>query len=190
VRRVAVLGTTGVGKTTFARALAARLGVPHVELDALYHEAGWKKATDPVFRQRVTDATASDGWVTDGNYSRVRNIILARADAVVLLDLPFRVVFPRVVRRTFARTLSREPLWNGNRERLLGFADPQGPILWSIRTFRRRQREYAELFASPRAGLTVHLLRTAREVEEFLRSIAPPPARGSQVTSPSRARER
>jgi hypothetical protein len=190
VRRIAVLGTTGVGKTTFARALAARLGVPHVELDALYHEAGWKQATDPVFRKRVTDATAGDGWVTDGNYSRVRDIIFGRADTIVWLDLPFRVLFPRVVWRTFGRTLSREPLWNGNRERLLGFANPEAPIIWSIRTFRSRRREYPELFATLRPGLAVHRLGTPREVDDFLRSITPPPAGGSQVASRSRARER
>ena len=190
MKRVAVVGTTGAGKTTFARALAARLGVSHVELDALFHEAGWKPATDADFRRRVTDATDAPGWVTDGNYSLVRDIIFGRADTIVWLDVPFLVLFPRVVSRTFRRMVSREPLWNGNREPWLAFVDPEAPVIWSIRTFRRRRREYPKLFATLRPAQAVHRLRTPREVEEFLRSIAPPPAGGSQVASRSRARER
>jgi adenylate kinase family enzyme len=34
--RVVVIGTSCVGKTTFARSLARVLSFPHVELDALY----------------------------------------------------------------------------------------------------------------------------------------------------------
>jgi len=46
VRRVSVVGVSGSGKTTVARALAARLGVPHVELDAIYHQPGWTGLDD------------------------------------------------------------------------------------------------------------------------------------------------
>ena len=60
-RRINVVGTSAAGKTTFARALAARLDVPYVELDALHWEADWTEAPDEVMRQRVADATAGDG---------------------------------------------------------------------------------------------------------------------------------
>jgi len=67
-----VVGTSGSGKTTFARRLAAGLGIPHVELDALHWEPEWTEATDEVLRARVAEATAQDAWVVDGNCSRVR----------------------------------------------------------------------------------------------------------------------
>ncbi|HEY7847048.1 MAG TPA: hypothetical protein VIC83_02515, partial [Candidatus Limnocylindria bacterium] len=67
-RRINVVGTSASGKTTFARALAARLAVPWVELDALHWEAGWTEADDAVMRERVRRAIAGDGWVVDGNY--------------------------------------------------------------------------------------------------------------------------
>jgi adenylate kinase family enzyme len=66
--RINVVGTSGNGKTTFSRALAARLGVPYVELDALNHGPNWAEASDEDFRRRVAAAIQGrDGWVVDGN---------------------------------------------------------------------------------------------------------------------------
>ncbi|TME62901.1 MAG: AAA family ATPase, partial [Chloroflexi bacterium] len=48
-RRISVVGTTGSGKTTFARELARRLGVPHVELDALAWGPNWTLVPVEVF---------------------------------------------------------------------------------------------------------------------------------------------
>lgn len=59
---------SGNGKTTLARALAERLGVPCVELDALVHGPGWTETPDDVLRARVEPLVASDGWVIDGAY--------------------------------------------------------------------------------------------------------------------------
>ena len=68
MRRVSVVGSTCSGKTTFARELAAVLGVPAVELDALNWGANWTMVDEPLFRQRVDQATSGDAWVVDGNY--------------------------------------------------------------------------------------------------------------------------
>src|SRR5205809_1832315 len=87
-RRVVVVGTTGSGKTTLAGRLAQRLGVPHVELDALHWEANWVEAGDEVFRERAARALTGSAWVVDGNYSKVRDIVWGRADMVVWLDYP------------------------------------------------------------------------------------------------------
>jgi ABC-type phosphonate transport system ATPase subunit len=75
VRRISVVGNSGSGKTTVAKALAARLSVRHVELDAIYHQANWTPLPTDQFRRRVADAITSDGWVVDGNYSSVRDVI-------------------------------------------------------------------------------------------------------------------
>jgi len=71
MRRFVVVGSSsGAGKTTFARALAARLALPHIELDALHwQQTGWELPEREVFRERVDRATSAEAWVLDGNYS-------------------------------------------------------------------------------------------------------------------------
>jgi adenylate kinase family enzyme len=84
-----VIGSARSGKTTFAGALAQRLGVPHVELDALHWQPGWVETPADELRERVAAALGGDGWVVDGNYgSRLGTSVLDQADEVVWLDLP------------------------------------------------------------------------------------------------------
>jgi len=152
MRRVVVVGTSGTGKTTVASRIAAAIGAPHVELDSLHWEPGWKEAPVDLFRSRAAEATSGEKWVADGNYRAVRDILWGRADTVVWLDYPLRVAFWRVVRRTVRRILTREELWNGNREGLSALVGPDSMPLWVLKTHRIRRREYPELFASPEYG--------------------------------------
>jgi len=109
-RRVAVIGTSGAGKTTFSRRLADRLRVTHVELDALFWLPDWREPDEAEFRAKVGAALdAPDGWIVDGNYSRLMPDILARADTVVWLDLPMRTCLWRVTCRAVARARDHGP---------------------------------------------------------------------------------
>jgi adenylate kinase family enzyme len=134
VRRVSVVGNSGSGKTTLGRRLARRLDVPFLELDSIYHRAGWQPLPAEQFRHRVLEVMSADGWVIDGNYSAVRDLVWARADTVVWLDLPCSTVMRRVVIRTLRRSLGRIELWNGNREpvnALLRLDPNESIIRWS-----------------------------------------------------------
>jgi len=174
VRRVAVVGNSGSGKTTLASALAERLGVPHVELDSLFHQPGWTPRPDAVLRALVDERTTAPGWVVDGNYSQVRDLVWERADTVVWLDLPRAVVMRRVVARTLRRTVTREELWNGNREPWsnLWSRDPDRSIIaWAWRGQRHYRDIYEAAVADPvHAQLDVIRLRSPHAVRRFLRS--------------------
>ena len=167
--KIVVLGTSGSGKTTVARELARRLGVPHVELDALYHGPGWTETPPEEFRRRVAAATDGDGWVVDGNYeSKLGDLVLRHADTVVWLDLPLRVALTRVTRRTVSRIRTGEELWSGNRESWRGgFFGWESMFVWTIRSHLRRRRALPRRLAR-HPDLEVVRLRTAREVESYL----------------------
>lgn len=113
-RRVTIAGVTGAGKSTLARRISAILGIPHTELDSLFHGPFW--VPRPSFSTEVEDFTLGADWVTEWQYAGVKNVIASRADTMLWLDLPTRVALSRVVRRTVRRRLRRQQLWNGNIE--------------------------------------------------------------------------
>ena len=173
LHRVSVVGTTGSGKTTMARQIAQMIGAPHIELDSLHWEPNWVEVPLEIFRERVTRALSGEHWVVDGNYGKVRDIVWSRADTVVWLDFPLRVVLARLTRRTFGRALYREELWGGNRENLwTHFFTRDSLFLWLFQTYWRRKREYPMLFALPEnAHLRVVRLRTTREAEGWVEEV-------------------
>jgi adenylate kinase family enzyme len=177
-RRVSVVGNSGSGKSTVARAIATRLGVPWIELDSLYHQPGWTPMPEGDFRATVAEHVAADGWVIDGNYNVVRPLVWARADTVVWLDLPRRVVMRRVVARTLTRAVRRVELWNGNRERwrnLLRLDQDQSIIVWSWRQHGKYAHRYAAAMTHPQwKHLRFVRLRSSREVAAFLASLDRP----------------
>ena len=148
------------------RELARRLDVPFVELDAFVHGPGWVETPDDVLRAKVEPIVSSDGWVIDGTYQRkLGDLVLRSADVVVWLDLPMRIWFPRLIRRTTRRLRGSEPLWNDNRESLRDVIwGRESLIVWALRTHFRRRRKWPQALAD----YPVVRLRTAAEVEEFL----------------------
>jgi adenylate kinase family enzyme len=167
-RKIAVMGPSCSGKTTLAGQLANRLGVPHVELDALHHGPRWQEATAEELRARVEEALASlDGWAVDGNYmGKIGTYVIDQADTVVWLDLPLRACLPRMWRRTTSRIRDRVELWDtGNRETWWNFLfKPNGLLLYTLRSHRRRRREWPEELA--RCNLV--RLHSQADVERWL----------------------
>ncbi|MPV38870.1 P-loop NTPase family protein [Georgenia subflava] len=108
-RRIAVVGTAGVGKTTLAERLATRLQLPHVEIDGLHWGPAWTPRPD--FLADVEAFVRTERWVTEWQYTAARPLIADRAELMVWLDLPVPVRMVRVLRRTVRRRLRRESLW-------------------------------------------------------------------------------
>jgi adenylate kinase family enzyme len=171
--RISVIGTSGSGKTTVAAEIAERLSIRHVELDALHWKPGWREAALDEFIKQTDEATSGESWVVDGNYSKVRDIVWGRAETVVWLDLPFRVVFWRVLWRTISRIMTGEELWSGNRERFGALFGPDSMPLWVLKTYWRRKKQYSELLRRAEySHLVVIRLRSSREISEWLDSLS------------------
>jgi adenylate kinase family enzyme len=164
-RRINVKGTSGSGKSTFARELTGLLELPYVELDALHHGPNWTEATAEEFRARVRETMTPAGWVIDGNYeAKLGETVLAEADTIVWLDLPFRVKARRLWRRTATRIRDDVELWSGNKESwrnvLLG---RDALFWWMVRGHFRHRREWPGKFGHDPRFVRLRSVEEARE---------------------------
>jgi len=173
MRRIVVIGTSGSGKTTLARRLSDRLDLVHIELDELHWGPNWSEPPLEQFRARVAEAVSQEAWALDGNYSKVRDIVWARADTIVWLDYSLPRIMGQLLGRTLRRSLKQEELWAGNQESLrTSFFSRDSILLWALTTYRRRRRNYPRLLAEPRhSHLQVVHLRSPREMERWLASL-------------------
>jgi adenylate kinase family enzyme len=175
-QRVVVVGNSGSGKSTLACELARRLDAEHIELDAIHWLPDWEPIERDAMRRVVSGRTVSERWVVDGNYlSNVGDIVLGRADTCVWLDLPRRVVMPRIIRRTLWRGIRREELWNGNREQIRYWFAPDPDlniVLWSWSQVEAYREQFFSAMADPaNAHLEwVHITST-RQLESWLAEI-------------------
>jgi adenylate kinase family enzyme len=175
--RIVVIGTSGAGKTTLARTIARRLALSHIELDALNWQAGWRDLvrSDPAeFTRRVAAAMQDDGWVADGNYAVVRDLLWRSASHLVWLDYSRPVIMKRVIGRSLLRVVLRTELWTGtgNRERWQFLLQPSHPIRWAWRTWETLRRETAELIGRTEyAHLNVLRLRRPGEAQQVVETL-------------------
>jgi len=147
MRRVLVAGNTGAGKTTLGRILAAELGVAFHEVDELAFRPGWQP--NPVYPGVVLRLAAEPAWVLDtwGDI-RIRADLWRRADTVIWLDYPLSVILPRLVRRSAARTIKREKIFNGNIESYGEWLSRDHPLRSAVRDQRSRRAEMIRLIAT------------------------------------------
>jgi len=179
VKRVKVVGNSGSGKTTFARQLAGRLGVPHRELDEVFWGENWTMRETGHVHQLLTNwfrHEAANGWVIDGNWNNRLGDFLENApgggpDAIVWLDYPRSVIMWRLIRRTLGRVISRKAIWNGNKERIsnLFSRDLQLNILrWAWTEHYAYRQQYEKLSAADSRFIR---LETPRETKRWLNSL-------------------
>ena len=172
MQRISIIGTSGSGKTTLAKQISQHLAIPHIELDYLYWEPNWIEASKNVFQQRVEKSLTGDSWIVDGNYSKVRNYVWSQADTVVWLDYSLSVLMNQILRRTYKRVTTQQEVCNGNRETWKTTFSHESIILWVLRTYKRRRKEYPALFQQPEYNhLQIVHLRSPQATQDWLEQI-------------------
>jgi adenylate kinase family enzyme len=86
MRRIAVLGAGGAGKTVMARRLGQLLGLPITHLDQLRYDASWNLIPEDEFVAAQRERAAAERWVIDGNSLASLPVRAAAADTIILLD--------------------------------------------------------------------------------------------------------
>ena len=170
LKRVAVVGTSGSGKTTFAKNLAQILNVKHIELDAINWLPDWVERPHAEFIELVKAELASDSWVLDGNYSRTREAVWKRATAIVWLNYSFPLTFYRAFNRTTRRIFNKEILYSGNRETFgKAFMSKDSILLWVLSSYRGKRRNYSKLLRQDKNDeKEIFIFQNPKQTERFL----------------------
>jgi adenylate kinase family enzyme len=100
-RRVVVTGMAGSGKSTLSLELAARTGLPVINLDVHFWKPGWAAPSEAEWREKQSGVLAGHAWIAEGNYRETLDLRLERADTVVFLDLPWWLCAGRAFLRGF-----------------------------------------------------------------------------------------
>ena len=91
MKKVMVIGCPGSGKSTFARALHERMGLPLFYLDMMYWNADKTTVDKAIFRHRLSEALQKSEWIIDGNYGSTMELRMQSCDTVFFLDYPTEV---------------------------------------------------------------------------------------------------
>jgi adenylate kinase family enzyme len=164
MQRVIILGCGGAGKSTLARALAERTGLPVFHLDRAFWKAGWVESSREEFDAAHDVILANDRWIIDGNYTRTIDRRAADADTIVVLDLPTISCMYGILKRAllgYGRT--RPDMADGCPEKLdWEFTK----WVWRFRRDTRPQQMAA--IEAARGTKTLYLLKSRRDVRRWL----------------------
>ncbi len=177
VQCVNVVGTSGCGKSTFAKQLAQLTGAQHIELDRLHWLPNWVEEDNDRFREKLQTAIEqTSSSVIDGNYhSKSADIKWNHVTSIVWVDPSFFRTFYQAITRAVSRIWTRKELWpeTGNRESFRRtFLSHDSIIWWTIVTFRNNRRRYLELMNDP---VVKHVrffrLRHRRDIKHFFEAL-------------------
>lgn len=172
-QRINVVGTSASGKTTFSKALAQKMAVPHIEMDVLFWKSDWQESSNAEFFAKLEPHLQAKSWVLDGNYTRTTHLKWRQVDLVIWLDYGFGRNLYQSVSRTIKRLISGTALWEGTNnvesfQRAFLSVD-SSIIWWMIKTHGKNQRKYQQMMANPQfAHIRFVRLTSPKAARKFL----------------------
>lgn len=170
MKKINVLGTSGSGKSTFAKALAKKLGYPYIEMDSIFWQDNWQNLTDDIFFNTLDEKLSRPTWVLDGNYTRTIPVKWQDVDTVIWLDFPFYLVLGRALKRATTRIITGEKLWDtNNTESLERFLSKDSIIWWTVTTYHKNKVKNAQYQYNPEfSHIRFIRITSPKEAQDFL----------------------
>ena len=169
MRRIAIIGNAGGGKSTLARHLGAALAIPVHEIDLLQWKPGWVPASSEEVGQAHEQWLASPAWIIDGWGSW--DAIAARfelADTIVVVDFPVALHYWWAIKRHVACMVQPNPTWPPPGCRALPVTWRLLKMIWQIHwTMRPRLLELVARYCD---RARVVYIRSPHQLQRFIHS--------------------
>jgi hypothetical protein len=167
MRRIAIIGNAGGGKSTLARRLGASLGLPVHEIDLLQWKPGWVRTSPEEFDHIHQQWLAAPAWIIDGWGSW--EVIAARfelADTIIVVDQPLALHYWWAIKRHVTCLFQPNPSWPPPGCRALPVTWRLLKLMWQLhQTMRPR---LLDLAAGYHERKRVLYIRSPRELRQFL----------------------
>jgi adenylate kinase family enzyme len=169
MKRVAIFGNAGGGKSTLARELTAITGLPLAVVDKLQYRAGGAKVPDQEYLQAHAALLANEQWIIDG-FGGMKMVWerFEAADTLIHVDLPLAVHFLWVTKRLVKGLFVAPPGWPENSP-IMSSSISSYQVLWPCHT--RLTPKYRSYVSEAAQRKRVFRLRSRRELKQFLESI-------------------
>lgn len=166
MERILIIGCGGAGKSTLARQLGERTGLPVVHLDQLFWHPGWVESTKDEIDAKIMEELGKPRWIMDGNYNRTLPMRLEKCDAVIYLDFSRVACMFGVLKRILTTYGTVRPdMAEGCPERFdLDF------LKW-VWNFNKSKREKYYRLLNETDGIEKIVLKNRRAVKRFLQSL-------------------
>lgn len=97
--KIMIIGSPGSGKSTFARKLRDKTGLPLFYLDMIKHKPDRTTISSEEFDKKLKEILVKSQWIIDGNYQRTLEVRMKECDLIILFDLPTKVCLESVKSR-------------------------------------------------------------------------------------------
>ncbi|MCR5616721.1 MAG: adenylate kinase [Clostridiales bacterium] len=162
MKRVIVIGCPGAGKSTFARKLRDKTGLPLYYLDMIWHLPDRTTISKEEFDKKLLDIVKTDRWILDGNYGRTMEMRLQYCDTVFLLDYPLEVCLEgareRVGKKREEMPWCEEELDEGFRQWIVDFPEEKLPGIYDLLERYKDKKE-------------IHVFRSREDADSYLENM-------------------
>ncbi|BAZ13286.1 hypothetical protein NIES4071_51250 [Calothrix sp. NIES-4071] len=169
MKKVAVFGNTGGGKSTLSKRLSEITNLPLHPLDKIQYQSGGAEVPHEDYKRAHQKILLTDQWIIDG-FGCMETVWqrLDEADSLVFVDLPLHVHFWWVTKRLLTSKFKPPEGWP-EKSPILKSAINCYRTLWLCHKYLTpRYRKYIEQAQSTKS---VYHIKSIEQISQFLESI-------------------